>query len=230
MKNKIRESRELHVTPDLQPGEDYVVKDSAPFDADWYPLDDNAYTSEYRHSWVFVRNRRPKDPTFLHCPMPRRGDGEQDRNASLIMTYFHPYTFNPDFHSEDVPFIGQMCAGCGSWQERMAQWFDGEILSEESKRYINNFLVVTRVRPDDDEDEIATSDDLISDDELFVDSSNFEEAISTRLGSGKARPDSRSNHDTCAADGDQEIIDTKVLEMLFGEHQHNGRLHKCRAN
>ena len=40
-----------------------------------------------------------------------------------------------------------------------------------------------------------------------MDSSNFEEAISTRLGSGKARPDSRSNHDTCAADGDQEIID-----------------------
>ena len=72
----------------------------------------------------------------------------------------------------------------------MAQWFDGQILSEECKCYINNFLLVTRVRPEDDEDEIANSDDLISDDELFVDSSNFEEAISTRLGSGKARPDS----------------------------------------
>ena len=71
--------------PDLQAGTDYVVKDCAPSDADWYPLSDNTYTSEYRHSWVFVRNRRPKDPTFLHCPMPRRGDGEQDRNVAVIM-------------------------------------------------------------------------------------------------------------------------------------------------
>ena len=66
----------------------------------------------------------------------------------------------------------------------MLQWFDGRILSEESKRYIQNFLVVTRTRPEDD-DLDANSDDILSDEELIIDNSTFEEAISTRVGSGK---------------------------------------------
>jgi len=72
----------------------------------------------------------------------------------------------------------------------MLQWFDGRILSEESKRYIQNFLVVTRTRPEDD-DLDANSDDILSDEELIIDNSTFEEAISTRVGSGENRPDSR---------------------------------------
>ena len=65
--------------------------------------------------------------------------------------------------------------------------FDGRILSEESKRYIRNFLVVTRTRPEDD-DLDANSDDVLSDEELIIDNSNFEEAVSTRVGSGKKTP------------------------------------------
>ncbi|HIF22532.1 MAG TPA: hypothetical protein EYQ27_11655, partial [Gemmatimonadetes bacterium] len=187
---KVKASRALRVAPDLQPGEDYVVKETAPAAADWYPLDETKYTAEYRHSWVFVRNHRPKDPMFLHCPMPRRGEGEQERNAALVMTYFHPFTLNPDFHAEHVPFMGQLCASSDSWQGSMTQWLDGRILCDESRRYVINFLAVARVRPDDD-DADAHSDDLISDDELVVDNANFEEAISTRMGSGKHSADSR---------------------------------------
>ena len=106
------------------------------------------------------------------------------------MTYFHPFTLNPGWHEEHVPFLGRMCGQLDSWHMSMMQWFDGRILSEESRRYIQNFLVVTRVRPEDDNAE-ENSDDLLSDEELHLDNFLFEEAISTRLGSGKNRPDSR---------------------------------------
>ena len=74
-------------------------------------------------------------------------------------------------------------------QIAMEKLFDGNILLVSSKRYIQNFLVVTRARPEDDGE--GHSDDTISDDGLFLDSQNFEAATATRMGSAKARPDTR---------------------------------------
>ncbi len=135
---------------DFVAGIDYKVKDKAPSGADWLPLPDNEHTAAYRHNWVFVRNRRPLDPSFLYCPMPRRGEGQQERNAALIMSYFHPFTLNPAEGSEDVPYLGDLQGQHRTWHTAMLHWFDGRVLSEESTRYITNFLVVTRSRPEDD--------------------------------------------------------------------------------
>ena len=63
-----------YASPILISGEDYVLKTWDPLiHHTWAPLPDNDYTQEYRHDWVFVRNLRPRDPTFSGCPMPRRG-------------------------------------------------------------------------------------------------------------------------------------------------------------
>ena len=168
----IRDRRKGDTAPHLVSGEDYVVKT---WDPDkhhtWLPLPDNDYTREFRHDWVLQRNRRPRDPTFAGCPMPRRGADEQERNAALIMTYFHPFTLNPDLCSEHVPFLGNLCVAGKSWHESMRHWFDGRLLCEETKRYVNNFLAVTRTRPDEEED--ARSEDKFSDDELVVGAHNF---------------------------------------------------------
>ena len=43
---------------------------------------------------------------------------------------------------------------------------DGNILCEEAKRYVGNFVAVHRVRDVDDSSEDGNSDDLISDAEL----------------------------------------------------------------
>ena len=80
-----------------------------------------------------------------------------------------------------------MCGNADSWHAAMLQWFDGRILSEESKRYIQNFLVVTRTRPEDD-DLDANSDDILSDEELLIVRINLEEAISTQVGSREKPP------------------------------------------
>ena len=104
--------------------------------------------------------------------MPRRGVDEQERNAALIMTYVHPFTLNPDLDSEHVPFLGNLCTAGKSWHVSLRQCFDGRILCEETKRYVNNFLTVTRARPDEDDD--ARSEDKFSDDELVVGAHNFQ--------------------------------------------------------
>ena len=200
-RRRIADAKQTREIPDLVAGKDYKIKNIPPPNADWYPFADTLFTADYRHSWVLVRRKRPMDPTFLHCPMPRRGEGERERNAALIMTYFRPFTLNPQWHTEDVPFLGQMCGQSDSWHASMLYWFDGHILSEESKRYIQNFLVVTRVRPE--EEDMDHSDDLLSDDELILDNSSFEEAISTRVGSRRTLTDNRSKQ---YADGDESLL------------------------
>jgi len=197
-KRRISDAKGTREKPDFQAGKDYIIKDFPPDDADWYPFADTPFTSEYRHTWVLVRKRRPDDPTFLRCPMPRRGECEMERNAALIMTYFHPFTLNPDWNTDDVPFLGQMCAHGNSWHSSMLYWFAGRILSEESKRYIQNFLVVTRVRPE--EENVENSDDLLSDEEFIVDNSSFLEAISTRVGQKKKLLDTQFHEDDIEPD------------------------------
>ena len=87
----------------------------------------------------------------------------------------------------------------------MLHWFDGRVLCEEVKRYINNFMVVTRARPEEDVDN--NSDDLVSDDELVVDQDNFADAVATRIGTGRDMPDSR-----CAGqvEASEDALELKV--------------------
>ena len=49
----------------LQPGFDYVVKDG---DLDWLPYPDTESCAEIRHTWILVRNNRPKLPTCFWMP------------------------------------------------------------------------------------------------------------------------------------------------------------------
>ena len=117
--------------PQMRPGDDYVIKEEPPAAADWLPFPKNQYTADYRHTWVLVRCHRPVDPTFICCPMPRRGPEEANRNAALIMNYFHPYTLNEALATEHVPFLGHLCGNHHSWEAALLHWFDGRVLTEE---------------------------------------------------------------------------------------------------
>ena len=64
----------------------------------------------------------------------------------------------------------------------LATWLDGNIICDESKRYVGNFLSVHRVRPTDDDDDQAHSDDIASDEELEVSHNSLEDALETRIG------------------------------------------------
>ena len=38
-----------------------------------------------RHTWVLVRNERPRNPSFHGAPQPKHGAGEEDRNGLLLI-------------------------------------------------------------------------------------------------------------------------------------------------
>ena len=64
---------------DMIAGIDYRIRETVSLNDDvkvklpWLSLPDNSFTKDYRHDWIFKRRPRPTDPSFMHCPMPRRG-------------------------------------------------------------------------------------------------------------------------------------------------------------
>ena len=72
------------------------------------------------------------------------------------------------------------------WTEAMNTWFDGRILTTEAARFVSNFMCVSRLRPKDNDNEAdGNSDDLVSDEELILDSKDLTEALQTKIGGKK---------------------------------------------
>ena len=85
-------------------------------------------------------------------------DDSADRSALLTMAYFHPWTLQQqDAEYLYVPFAGKLRTDGNTWQEALATWLNGNVISEEFARYTNHFLTVYRVRPRD------PSEDVLSD-------------------------------------------------------------------
>ena len=145
---------------------DYRVKQTG--GEDWVPIAETETSKHFCHEWVLVQLRRPRDPTFMKVPMPKTGNAHVNRNAMIIMAYFHPYTSLTTHASEHVPNVADLLGQCADWGKALVHWFDGKVLCQEAKRYIDNFLVVTRSRPAQQDCDNENSDDLLSDEELVL--------------------------------------------------------------
>ena len=109
-----------------------------------------------------VRNERPKVPTFHKAPMPDRRNTDKERNAMLVMTYFHPFTIFKNVDKE-IPHVSDLRRGNASWETALVTWLTGNILTHEARKYIQNVFFVAQMRPDfepsgnkNDEDILAT--------------------------------------------------------------------------
>lgn len=171
---------------ELVPGIDYVVKEKG--GADWVPLENLSATASLRHEWILRRRLRPRAPHFKGCPLPKHAPGSTERNAKITMTYFHPWTLRDTIWSDEyVPTLEQLRQGCDTWEAALSVWLDGNIISEESRRYVGNFIGMHRLRPGaDDEDGLANPDDMVSDEAVYVTKDMLDEVLETRIG-GKAR-------------------------------------------
>ena len=118
--------------------------------------------------------------------MPRQSKEQEDKNASLLLTYLHPWTLCQDAADEHVVHLGQLCTPGLSWQQSLLRWFDGRVLCTEAKTYIDNFLAVTRARPFEEET-LEHSDNEFSDEDLCVDKDNFAMVVKTRMGAGRKK-------------------------------------------
>ena len=79
-------------------GTDYLVKEEG--GQSWIPFPNTPDLEKLRHTWVLVRNQRPFVPSFHKAPMPDRTNADKERNAMLVMTYFHPFTL---FENKTAP-------------------------------------------------------------------------------------------------------------------------------
>ena len=167
---------------ELCPGEDYTVRQPEA-EEDWLAFPDRADTAQWRHSWVMRRLPCPVVPVFSGCPMPKAHAGAEEKNAMLVLAYFHPWTLIEEDHCEHVPFVGQLKQGSDSFLGARQEWQRRGVPCEEAARYIRNFLNMVRTRasgsggPHED-----NSDDLLSDVEVTVTKESLPDTLATKVG------------------------------------------------
>ena len=116
-------------------------------------------------------------PAFIGAPIPQRKLGETERAAMITMAYFHPWTLRAaDEEHSLVPYAGKLRPEDTTWEMTLSMWLDGNVVSQESARYVSNFLCVYRVRPRD-QDEDVRSDEDVDDEELILTTSDLKQAL-----------------------------------------------------
>ena len=164
---------------DLYPGIDYVVKAGGD---DWLAFPDLPTTETFRNTWIIQKRRRPHVPTFMGSPVPSKRNDAAEHSAMLTMAYFHPWTLRGNEEESDVvPYAGSLRAGEDNWEKALTKWLDGNIISQESLRYVGNVLSVYRVRPSDPNED-ARSDEYFEDEKLVLDENMLEQAMKSRVG------------------------------------------------
>jgi len=159
-------------------GLDYHLK-TAPDDGTWLAFPDVAETRQIRDVWIMQRLRRPRDPSFQGCPMPRSGEAHQERNAQIITGYFRPFTAYAAAADRHV----RCWHGEGDtnvlWHAEMLQWFDGGVLTLQMQRVVQNFLAVTQARPVDGTQGEAHDEDIHQDEPAEVGTADLEDVLRT---------------------------------------------------
>ena len=87
-------------------GIDYEIKEEG--GESWLPFPAMPELAKIRQTWILVRNERPTVPSFCKAPMPDRKNGNEERNARIVMTYFHPFTLQKDVDNFDVPHVSKL--------------------------------------------------------------------------------------------------------------------------
>ena len=109
-KSKLREAKN-EKDVELITGEDYVVKEVDEETSCWLPFPECPATSTFRHEWVMVKNRRPVVPVFEGCPMLEYSGDTAERNARIVMAYFHPWVLDHAVSRDGVPHVTQLQSG-----------------------------------------------------------------------------------------------------------------------
>ena len=189
-------------TPKLEAGIHYRVKEGQ--HRTWISYPSGFATDSFRHTWVISKRPRPVAPMFIGTPIPLRTDDSADRSAMLTMAYFHPWTLRKDdAEASYVPFAGGLRAEGVAWQEALATWLNGEVISEESMRYINNVLSVYRVRPRDPTEDILSDDDF-SDEELELTEVDLARALRSKVGGREPRANGKAKSSTSGKTSHEE--------------------------
>ena len=125
---------------------------------------------------------RPVVPVFAGSPMPSSGGKNMERSSMLLQAYFRPWTLRVSEATQFIPHVAELRKNGETWLISTQKWMQEGVMCEEAARYLNNFMNVTRIRPTDSHDLEACSEDLVSDEELFVNGDVLEDALRTKVG------------------------------------------------
>ena len=110
----------------------------------------------------------------------------------ITMTYFHPWTLRAaDEEQSIVPYAGNLRPEDLTWEMTLSIWLDGNVVAQESARYVNNFLCVFRVRPRD-QGEDARSDEDVDDESFIITKNDLQQALKTRIGGHHTEGDNKN--------------------------------------
>ena len=127
----------------LVPGKDTRLRVEP--SGDTLAFEDIPTNARVRAAWLLRRRRRPRCPTFGHCPVPRYQQECQEENSKLCMVYFRAWTGMPQHADRDVPHIADLQGSYLAWETAFRAWLQ-ELPCQETKQHIGNFLSVYRVR------------------------------------------------------------------------------------
>ena len=138
----------------LTAGIDYVVKDEG--GKSWLPYPEGPGTDSFLHILIIKRRPCMHAPAFIGAPIPPRRLGERERAAIITMTYFHPWKLRAaDEEQSIVPYAGNLRPEDATWEMTLSMWLDGNVVSQESARYVNHFHYVFLVRPRAQDEDLA---------------------------------------------------------------------------
>lgn len=148
-------------------------------------------------STLFQRFRTPLLPVFHGCPMPKHGRGNRERTCRLLLTYFHPWVAVESHARQHVPVIGSLAPEIedigNRWSTACKRWMSGQILTDDVRQKVQNFLAVTRTRPQDKDVAALNSDEAVSDVELKVQEEDLDEVLKTKPGGRQPNKRGRSS-------------------------------------
>ena len=148
----------------------------------WLPFPDVPELSKIRQIWILVRNERPTVPSFCKAPMPDRKNGNEERNARIVMTYFHPFTLHQDFKNPDVPHVSCLRGEEETWEKSLLVWLEGNVLTHEARNIIQNFFFVSQMRPDFIPDANKNDEDIFSDEDIDRERTDVQTLLHTHCG------------------------------------------------
>ena len=158
------------------PGVDTKLRPELP--QGYLAFEDRPENARVRSAWLLRHRRRPRCPTFGHCPIPRYQQEEQENNSFLCLVYFRPWTGMPACADRDVISIHEFRDAHMSWEATFRTWLQ-QIACAETKKHVSNFLSVYRVRSL--AADIENSDNEGEDDtRAHVDATNLSKCLLTR--------------------------------------------------
>ena len=97
----------------------------------------------------------------------------------ITMTVCHPWTLRAADETQSlVAYAGNLRPQDATWELTLSMWLDGNVVSQDSARYVSNCLCVFRVRPRD-QDEDVRSDEDVDDEELIITRHDLKQALKT---------------------------------------------------